>query len=151
MWGGYIKDSSKNKLYRIEIFDPFLETWKYVTSRGTLPKGLCNCACTSIGQYLYVYGGLDGSSIYGFLSQLDTKSLEWRQLNSDGPMMKDGCGMVSHGSDLVLFGGYGFPSGHTPPQSQFITSHSHNDGRGWTNELHLFHLNEGRKVYCKKQ
>ena len=54
-------------------------------------------------------------------------------------MPKIGCGMISFGDSLGVFGGYGLPRGPTEPQS-FIKS---TDGRGWTNEFHIYHLKEG--------
>ena len=61
-----------------------------------------------------VYGGRTKDFL-----QLDTRTWTWKQLSSTGPMRKVGCGMVAHGSNLVLFGGYGIPSGPTQPGAEF--------------------------------
>ena len=57
-------------------------------------------------------------------------------------MPKRGCGMISFGDSLGVFGGYGIPRGPTEPQS-FINDTGSTDGRGWTNEFHIYHLKEG--------
>ncbi len=61
-------------------------------------------------------------------------------------MRKTGCGMVAYKSSLVLFGGYGVPSGPTPPGAEFAQNTRYTDGRGWTNELHTFDLEEGEEL-----
>ena len=55
-------------------------------------------------------------------------------------MRKAGCGMVSYDDQLILFGGYGTPSGPTQPGAEFV---EHTGGAGWTNELHMFNVQKG--------
>ena len=78
----------------------------------------------------------------GALSCLNLKSLTWLQLSpegDDGPMSKAGCGMVHfHHDKLAVIGGYGFPTGPTQPGSTFIRNTRFTDGRGTTNEGHVF-------------
>ena len=90
-----------------------------------------------------MYGGLDGSAFHDCLYLLDTESRKWRQLSSCGPMRKAGSEMIAYGKKLVIFGGYGIPSGPTQPGAQFIEDLTETDGRGWTNEIHIFDLEEG--------
>ena len=49
--------------------------------------------------------------------------------------------MVTYGSKLVLFGGYGPTSGPTQPGAEFVKSGKNTSG--WTNELHTFDVGEG--------
>ena len=49
--------------------------------------------------------------------------------------------MVVYGRKLILFGGYGVPS--HPSQQDFVKNSRSTKGRGWTNELHSFDLEEG--------
>ena len=64
-------------------------------------------------------------------------------------MRKITYGMVAHDSKLVLFGGYGVPSGPTQAGSEFVTYSDSTIGEGWTNELHVFDLNKGMgSAYC---
>ena len=57
-------------------------------------------------------------------------------------MPKYGCGMIAFGNGLGVFGGYGVPRGPTEPQS-FIKGTKFTDGRGWTNEFHIYNLSQG--------
>ena len=141
LWGGRTKDFAKEKavlLRRTHCWDPLLECWQHKECSGLLPPALYEGACASIAHHIYLYGGHDGSAWHGSLYQLDTKSLEWQQLSPEGPMKKAGCGMVAYGNKLVLFGGYGRPSGPTQPGAEFVKATRYTDGRGWTNELHSF-------------
>ena len=51
--------------------------------------------------------------------------------------------MIAYDKKLVLFGGYGIPSGPTQPGAQFVKNTQYTSGSGWTNELHVFDLEEG--------
>jgi hypothetical protein len=53
--------------------------------------------------------------------------------------------MISYNSKLVLFGGYGYPSGPTQSRAEFVEDSKWADGRGWTNELNTFDLEEGER------
>ena len=128
------------------LCDRYLEQWEEVRAEGPPPPGLYRGACASAGHHLYAYGGTDGNQLKGSLHQLDTRTSTWTQLDtSAGPMRKSNCGMVSHGEDLILFGGYGVPSAPTQPGAEFIKDGNY--ASGWTNELHRFNLKEGEGVY----
>ena len=132
----------------IETFDPFLERWEQQPTTGAPPLGMYRGTCASIQDSLYTYGGWDGSSPQSGLYRLCTSAMEWRKLEEripqDGPMRKFGCRMVQlSNSILVLFGGYGFPRAAIQPGSSFIKSQRFSDGRGWTNEFHLFDVKKG--------
>ena len=152
LWGGRVQDfseSGRRKLAStIEIFDPYLETWKKHPTTGVPPPGLYHGACTSLLDSLYWFGGQDDSSYYNSLHRLDTTTLEWRELQplnqAEGPMNKFGCGMVSFFQDqLAVFGGHGIPTGPTQPGARFIENTNLTDGSGWSNELHVFNITEG--------
>ena len=96
-----------------------------------------------------MYGGFSGKRHEGVLSLLNLKTLTWSQLCQDatagGPMRKDSCGMVGfHGDQLTVIGGYGFPVGPTQHGACFTRNSNAADGRGWTNEVHIFNINQGK-------
>lgn len=130
----------------------YLEQWEEVIAKGPSPPGLYNGSCSSVGHHLYVYGGTDGNQPKHSLYELNTTTSTWTQLGtSAGPMAKINCGMVSHGEDLVLFGGFGVPSAPTQPGAEFIESVKY---AAWSNELHRFNLKEGEgacscKLICQ--
>ena len=152
LWGGHVQGITGSKRRElastIEIFDPYLETWDKRSTTGVPPPGLYSGACTSLLDSLYWFGGHDGSCYYNSLHRLDTTTLEWRELQpldqADWPMRKFGCGMVSFLQDqLAVFGGHGIPTGPTQPGAMFTDNADFTDGRGWSNELHVFSITEG--------
>ena len=133
---------------QVEVYDCYSKTWVQRKTTGTPPPGLVYGVCTSINNKLYTYGGGDGGgdSLYtGTLSQLDTSTMEWKLLTSDiGPMKKRGAGMIAlNNEQLAVLGGYGIPTSPTQPGSSFVRNGSISDGRGWTNEFHIFNISNG--------
>ena len=152
LWGGRVPDFSAGGREQIastvDIFDPYLEVWEQKATSGVSPSGLYDGACASLSDQLYSFGGNDGASVYNSLHTMDTTSLEWktvRVLNpGDGPMRKIACRLVAYSQDrLAVLGGYGTPIGPTQPGARFTKHTSYADGRGWSNELHIFNTNEG--------
>ena len=149
--GGRTKDFSVKRRRHfssvVEIFDPYSESWEQRPVTGDAPSPGTNAAASaSLLDDLFSFGGTDGSQFFNTLRRLDTEKLCWSQVspqNADGaPMPKSGCGMIAFGNGLGVFGGYGVPRGPTEPQS-FIKSTKFTDGRGWTNEFHIYNLSQG--------
>ena len=72
-------------------------------------------------------------------------TLEWRELQplnqADGPMRKAGCGMITDlQNQLATFGGHSFCTGPTQPGAMFTVD---TNGKGWSNELHIFDITRG--------
>ena len=164
LWGRETQDGSEDdgiKLANcIEQFDPYLEVWSQFNTAGAPHPGLepASAACASSREHIYMYGGFK-DKFKGVLSCLNMKSLSWSQLSPEGgtaggPMRKTYTGMVHfHHDKLAVIGGYGLPSGPTQPGSTFIKNTSITDGRGWTNEIHVFDLSQGivtQWVFCSK-
>ena len=152
LWGGRVPDfsaSGRKKLAStVEIFDPYLEVWEQKTTTGVSPPGLYDGACASISDQLYSFGGYDGTSLYNSLHTMDPTSLEWKEvrvLNQDDlPMKKLACRMVAYNQDrLALLGGFGIPTGPAQPGVRFIRDTSIPGAMGWTEEFHIFNINEG--------
>ena len=150
----YFLEKSRQHLSSVvETFDPYSELWKQKKVEGDAPlPETYSAASTSLHDDLFTFGGWDGKNFLNTLHQLDTKTWRWCQLsphaqNAEGaPMPKRGCGMISFGDSLGVFGGYGIPRGPTEPQS-FINDTGSTDGRGWTNEFHIYIPSERRCVY----
>ena len=152
VYSGVTVDNAVEKRKRlasiVEVFHPHSEHWEAKQCTGQTPApGLCDAASAVVNDQLYSYGGRDGDSNFlHSLHQLSVKTYEWRGLNAKGPaspMPKWGAAMVACGDGLALFGGYGVPRGPTQRGSSFIKNTAYSDGRGWTNEFHIYHLNEG--------
>ena len=157
LWGGVTADffttGRKTLPFEIETFDTFSETWTKKMLTGVPPPGLCNGGFAVVSETLYYFGSEDGRSRYSSLHSLNTETLEWRKLQSknpaDQPMPKSACGIVTYHDETVgvtsiaVFAGYGKPVTPIQPGSTFIQDTKYTDGRGWTNELHLFNLTNG--------
>ena len=149
--GGLTKDFSEKSRQHlssvVETFDPYSELWEQRQVEGDAPlPGTYAAASTSLHDDLFSFGGWNDKKYLNEVRRLDSKTWRWCQLspqNAEGaPMPKFGCGMISFGECLGMFGGYVIPRGPTEPQS-FIKDTRFTDGRGWTNEFHIFHLKEG--------
>ena len=130
----------------INSFDPLTEQWTLKETMGPPHPGQYRGGCASIGSNLYMFGGRNGSSYNNDLSILNIESLEWTKQcgnnSTDVPVAKNGCGLVTvDEATLCYFGGYGV--GPTQPGSTLIKDTRYSDGRGWTNECHLFNTREG--------
>ena len=154
LWGGSNRDLLEEKTSLEEFaasvytFDPYLETWATLTPGGSPPSGIHSGACACAGHHMYTYGGWDTSAggRDGSLHCLDTSTLMWTKMASTGPMKKMESGMITYGKKLLLLGGKGVPSGPIQPGSEFVLNNQHTNGRGWTNELHTFNLEEGEEL-----
>ena len=150
--GGRTKDFSEQSKQHlatvVEIFDVYTESWEQSKASGFTPSyGTYENAFTALRDDLFSFGGRGASgNLSNTLHRLDTQTLRWCQLspqNAEGaPMPKYGCGMISFRDSLGVFGGQGIPRGPTKPQS-FIRNSRHTDGRGFTNEFHIYQLNDG--------
>ena len=157
LWGGvtanFFTTGQKTLPFEIETFDTFSETWTNEKLTGVPPPGLCKGGFAVVAETLYYFGGKDGHSRYSSLHSLNTETLEWRELQSknpaDQPMPKSGYGIVTYHDETVgvtsiaVLAGYGKPVTSIQPGSTFIQNTNYTDGRGWTNEFHLFNLTNG--------
>ena len=149
--GGRTKDFSEKSRQHfssvVEIFDPYSELWEQRQVTGDAPSpGTSGAISASLHDNLFSFGGSNDRQWFNTLHRLDTEKLCWSQVspqNSDGaPMPKYACGMIAFGNSFGVFGGYGIPRGPKEPQS-FIKNTRFTDGRGWTNEFHIYNLSEG--------
>ena len=122
VWGG-----KRDEPTSLHVFNPVQESWETKSTTGAPPPGVFNGASASAAHSLYHYSGSNGGSYCGSLHHLDTTTLRWTELPSGPAKEKGYCGMVSCGDMLVLLGGY--------------------TGTGRTDELHVFDLKTGKKLY----
>ena len=135
----------------IELFDPYLEVWRQLNTTGTPHPGLSSAACASVADDVYMYGGHSGERAEGVLSYFDIKKLTWSQLcpeaTAGAPMRKYGCGLIIVHENIIVIGGYGYPTGPTQLGASFIKNTSYSDDSGWTNEVHSFTIDQGSHSY----
>ena len=137
LWGGY-NDAEPNAVH---IYSVKTEAWMREITKGSHPPaGLRGGGCSTAGQHFYLYGGLDGSSWFGSLYQLNTDNWSWSELSNcsaGGPLRKSGCRMFTYKDELILVGGFY----RNEPDSKQPGSRYE---RGWTNELHCYSLTTGK-------
>ena len=148
----------------VEVFNPYLENWEQKTVSGDAPPaGTYGAASASTQTELYTFGGVAGTvnasgKESNSLHKLDSKTWFWHLLspqNADGaPLPKFGRGMVSFSERngrryLAVFGGHALPV-RGPPSlrkattATFMRNVDTADGSGWTNELHIYDLSDGK-------
>ncbi len=131
----------------IQIYECTTESWKELPTSGTPPPGLYGCATSYSGHVLYLFGGHDGTAFHASLHQLDTRSMTWKQLSpqhDSGPMGKFECQMLYYNDSLTVIGGFCIPSGKLQSGSKFTKSKNRQDGCGCTNEIHKYHISQGK-------
>ncbi len=149
VYGGHVDNFDENKRQLrtvIQIYECSTESWKELPTPGTPPPGIYGCATSYSGHVLYLFGGGDGTSFHASLHQLDTRSMTWKQLSphDSGPMRKSECQMIFYSDSLIVIGGFGMPLGELQSGSQFTKYKHSQDGRGWTNEIHKYHISQGK-------
>ena len=155
--GGRTRDFSENTKRRlacvVQMYDSYTEVWQQKEVTGEAPApGMYLAASASVEDDLFTFGGLDGSRRYNALHVLK-RATQWIELcplndRAESPMAKSGAGMVAFGNILAVFGGYGTPHGPTQPGSSFIKRAG--SDRGWTNEFHIYNLEDGMCMYMYK-
>lgn len=153
--GGVTKEKTKQRLSSVvEIFDAYKESWKWAEVAGETPaNGVYLAASASVNSEPFMFGGSDGSRFYNSLHKINCASPCFEVCPQDTsrelPMEKQGAGMVAFDTNLAVFGGYGMPQGTIQPGSSFIRDKLIDLSylQGWTNELHIYNLNEGM---CRK-
>ncbi len=150
VYGGLVDNFDENKRQLrtvLQIYECTTESWKELPTSGTPPPGIYGCAKSYLGHVLYLFGGRDDTSFSASLHQLDTRCMTWKQLSpqhDSGPMRKTDCQMIYYNDSLIVIGGYGIPSGKLQSGSLFTKYKRHQDGRGCTNEIHKFHISQGK-------
>ena len=141
----------------LEHLDLTTLEWSVSETKGEqVPEGVSGACCTVIGDNLYTFGGW----IYGGLRtadvhQLDLLTLIWKHLDAknptQGPIMKDKCGMVPYGEAMLcVFGGYGgypsLPGLVHQPGARYEWDSNALLLNCWTNELHVFHIEDCKQL-----
>ena len=152
--GGRTKDYSEKSKQRlasvVEAFDIYTELWEQKDVTGEVPAaGIHSAACASVNGDLFQFGGFDGGRYHNTLHELRNIS-QWFELcplnqQPESPMAKGGAGMIAFEDSLAVFGGLGIPHGPTQPGSSFIMDTRLSNGRGWTNEFHIYSLTKGTR------
>ena len=140
LWGGN-GDAEANTVH---IYSVKTETWMREFTQGPHPPhGLSDGGCSLAGHHIYLYGGLDGSSRFGSLYQLNTDNWSWSEVSkcsAGGPGRKGRSRMITYKDQLVVVGGY-YGYNKEPDSKQPGSRYE----RGRTNELHCYSFTTGKR------
>ena len=141
-----LRGQGREKATTIGVYDVQTERWTLIPTSGSLSPGLWDGGCAIILNYLYCFGGWDDSSRYNDIYKLNLESFQWNKVNprndsSEQPICKASCGLIAvNERTLACFGGYSCEPKYAQPGSTFTKDVGSN---GWTNEFHLFDIQEG--------
>ena len=159
MWGGgqpslpRVHDSEEKRRItsNIQHFTPSTGQWITRSTTGTPPLGVRAYCCTAINDLLYYFGGWCGhdNCHHNSITQLDTVSLQWRELeptDATRPVMRRaGSGMISFEHDrvhhLLMIGGMGPKPAVQLPHYKYIELPS---GRWRTNEHLIYNISSSK-------
>uniref|UniRef100_A0A1X7UM19 Uncharacterized protein n=1 Tax=Amphimedon queenslandica TaxID=400682 RepID=A0A1X7UM19_AMPQE len=154
VWAGHhnglpkVHDSAEKRRITSDIQHFTLSTGQWITrgTTGTPPLGIIEYCCTAINDQLYYFGGECGhdSCNHNSITQLDTVSLQWRELeptDATRPVMRrGGGGMISFehdGAHLLMIGGKGSKPAVQLPHYKYI---EFTDGDWQTNEHSIYNI-----------
>ena len=113
----------------IQHFTPSTGQWVSRATTGTPPLGVIHYSCTAIDDQLYYFGGYcgHGNCYHNSITQLDTVSLQWRELeptDATRPVMRRAkSGMISLEQDgvhhLLIVGGIGSKPAVQLPHAEY--------------------------------
>ena len=141
-YGGYCGAGGFPTLTAVHVFNNVTELWQETPTSGEPPPGFMGASCATIGARLFHFGGGDGTNYHNTIHCLDINSGWWISMPAtnlqEAPMLKGGAGMLAYENILVVSGGYGDLPAHPDPEK--YVPNPENEGEGWTNELHCFHV-----------
>ena len=148
---GGIGNMEKSKENHVSTFDFHSRTWaKHPFGPRSINPPVDAGACgTIIDNYFYMFGGWQSGRLINAVHRLDLDTFVWKRLEwnstANQPLLKNKCGIASYGKDMLcVFCGYGYPdfgaSLQKGAQYAWERQVSVETWIGWTNEIHLFHI-----------
>ena len=138
----------------VDVYDWSERKWFQQETKGSGPAAVRESAWVALGKKIYTFGGFTAEEKYSNeLHELEVagpeETLRWKELASvnpaEGPLRKCSCGLVAYdagaggGIELCAFGGYAILDDR-PRAKDFILDTKYKDGRGRTNEIHVFNV-----------
>ena len=155
MWGGICGAAGTPDDHSsfVDIYDPASQRWTQQKTSGDPPLGVIGAACVGVSPYMYIFAGLNlAGECYNSIHCLDTRNLVWTEISAvnsqEAPMKKRFACMVSYSdSQLVTIGGYGVLPENSRPNAEYVANTEEGcEGRGWTNEMGVFHLSSSKLI-----
>ena len=126
-----------------------MHRWQHFPTTGDPPLGVFDCGACNIGRTIYFFGGKSCFSVYqNHLYSLTVNEWKWKVLfatsESDGPMRKSLCQMVSFNESLLVVGGTGPSPKRQPPSVNYTSGQALFPGNVFTDEHHMYTLLAGK-------
>ncbi|PKA48659.1 tRNA wybutosine-synthesizing protein 2/3/4 [Apostasia shenzhenica] len=82
--------------------------WKLLKCTGSTFYPRHRHAAAIVGSNIYVFGGLNGDSVYSCMNVFNTETLEWSnvRINRGWPCARHSHSLAAYGPFLIMFGGY---------------------------------------------
>ncbi|KAA8541052.1 hypothetical protein F0562_025015 [Nyssa sinensis] len=116
LFGGYGPYGGDNyQSNKVHVFDTVKQTWSEPVMKGTPPIPRDSHSCTTVGDYLFLFGGQAEENTLNDLHILDTSSNTWISpiLSGKGPEARQGHSAALIGIRLFIFGGCGKSSNNS--------------------------------------
>ena len=147
--GGIVNNESHYSLSFMDIYNMASCTWNVVALSGDRPSSASRMSYVQNGKYYLQMGGHCGNEsctckdLSSKVFQLDLDYYIWKEVVTStspvAPIPKRGCGMVIFDNTLIVIGGYGNISKRQSDVFHYV-SHQSVANTGWTNEVHVLHL-----------
>ena len=109
VFGGGLQGANIVPDPRVHFLDITTHTWTSHLCGGSAPSPRQGHSMVVVGQKLFVFGGMGGSTFYGDLYILDLTQLTWSCPDTAGPppLARASHGVACVGSRMYVFGGLG--------------------------------------------
>ncbi len=86
----------------VEVYDPAADRW---TTAAPLPRPICGYALAVYGDWLYVFGGTDGTQYLDVTYRYDPKADRWEE-RAPMPVAQALAAAATLGDEIYIVGGY---------------------------------------------
>ncbi|KAJ4909341.1 Galactose oxidase/kelch repeat superfamily protein [Raphanus sativus] len=107
VFGGFGSDGRLTN--QVHVFDAERQIWTEPMIRGVPPSPRDGHSCTTVRNYLFVFGGTDGKDYLNDLHVLDTSSHTWQcfEVRGEEPYTREAHSATLLGKYIFIFGGCG--------------------------------------------
>jgi len=107
IFGGLSKNkNANNEIYELELKS---QNWKKLETIGSAPKERSGHISVIYKDFIYIFGGSNGSILFNDLYSFNISNKEWKELSTTGiiPSPLENASAALHKSDLYIFAGRG--------------------------------------------
>ena len=148
IWGGGFSGGVFAPTNTVLILDLATSLWTEQQLSGPYPPGVAYPACAIIGHSLFIFGGWTEKGYSNSMYKLGTTTLKFSVVKATNievsPIPKLSVMIPLSTNILLVVCGYGIPI-QKRSTGLFIKERGSTDGCGYTNEVHCFTLDGGKR------